>query len=103
MSDHDTQSNQPSSHTVGDLRAVLFNAITAVREGKMSIEQARSVNDIAKTLIDSARVEVDFLRITDGTKSPFLEPPRRLPAIANGAGQGNGIDTVVHQIGRATR
>ena len=56
--------------TIGDLREALFTTLRAVRDGSMELDRARAVNELGKTLIDSARVEVDFIRATgadDGT------------------------------------
>ena len=38
----------------------------------MEIDRARAIADVAKVLIDSAKVEVDFLRITEGVGTGFI-------------------------------
>ena len=57
-----------------DLRSVLFAALDGVRNGTMALDQARAVNEISKTIIDTARVEVDFLRAIGGGESQFIAP-----------------------------
>jgi hypothetical protein len=64
---------QPTNHSnSGTLRAHLFSTLEGVKKGEIDLERARAVNELAKTLVDTARVEVDFLRATDGDKSTFL-------------------------------
>jgi hypothetical protein len=61
------------------LRRHLFETLAAVREGKIELDSARAVNEIARTLVDTARVEVDFIRATDGSHSGFLEGSTKPP------------------------
>lgn len=72
------------SKSIVDLRSTLFATLEAVRNGTMPLDQARAVNEIGKTIIDTARVEVDFLRATGGGESAFIAPadaglPQLLP------------------------
>lgn len=60
------------SKTIDDLRAALFDTLQAVRDGSMDVDRARAVNDVAKTIVDTAKVEVDYLRVTDGGESSFI-------------------------------
>ena len=67
--------------TVNDLRAILFATLRDVRDGKIDLDRAKAVNALAATLVDTARVEVDFIRATDASESKFLAPPDKpLPA-----------------------
>jgi hypothetical protein len=59
--------------TLGDLRAHLFSTLQAVKDGAIDLDRARAVNELGKTLIDTARVEVEYLRATGGGESEFLE------------------------------
>lgn len=63
------------TNTIDDLRAHLFATIEALRDEKnpMDIERARAVSDIAQTIINTAKVEVDHLRIAGGKGSKFIE------------------------------
>jgi hypothetical protein len=49
---------------IGDLRAELFGMLRTLRDPneKIDIERFRLGNDIAQTIINSARVEVEFIR-----------------------------------------
>lgn len=77
------------------LRAALFETLRGVRDGSIPLDQARAVNELGKTLVDTAKVEVDYLRATGGGESGFIEPRGDAPALP-----GNGIGNVVHQLGR---
>ena len=75
---------------LGTLRALLFETLRGVKDGSLDTERARGVNEIAKTLVDTAKVEVDFVRATDGTESAFIAGSEPVPALPG--------RTVVHRI-----
>ncbi len=60
------------SQDITSLREYLFATIEAVKAGTIDLDKARAVNEIGKTLVDTARVEVDYLRATGGGESEFL-------------------------------
>jgi hypothetical protein len=62
-----------SGDDITALRAELFATLRGVRAGTLALDQARVVNEIGKTLIESAKVEVDYLRANGGGESPFIE------------------------------
>lgn len=51
-------------NTLEDLRGHLFETLKALREKEkpMDIDRAKAIAEVAKTVIDSAKVEVDYLR-----------------------------------------
>lgn len=51
---------------VDDLRAVLFNVIEDVKSGKMSLEKARTIGELTQVVVNSSKVEVEFLKATNG-------------------------------------
>lgn len=61
------------SKTISDLRETLFATLEGIKNGTLDIEKARAVNDVAKTIVDTAKVEVDYLRTTGGGESTFIE------------------------------
>jgi hypothetical protein len=67
------------SRTISDLRETLFDMIADVRSGKIEVEKAKMVNELSKTIVESAKVEVDFIRQTDAEGSGFLEHGEKLP------------------------
>lgn len=54
------------------LRTALFETLRQVKSGEIDLDKARAVNEIGKTLIDTARVEVDYLRAVGRGESQFL-------------------------------
>lgn len=56
------------------LRTHLFAALQGVKDGTLDLDKARAINEISKTITDTARVEVDYLRATDGCGSTFIKP-----------------------------
>ena len=62
-----------------ELREHLFATLRWVKDGSMDIDRARAVVQVAGVLIDSARVEVDYARVTGETGgSTFISRPPRL-------------------------
>jgi hypothetical protein len=61
------------SKTINDLRETLFATLQAVKDGSLDLDRARAVNEIGKTLVDTAKVEVDYLRATGGGESSFID------------------------------
>lgn len=66
-----------------DLRNHLFAALEALQdeESPMDIDRAKAVSEVAQTLINSAKVEVDYLRVTGAKDSGFITSRRALEAI----------------------
>lgn len=62
-----------SKKTISDLRNALFETIEAVKSGKMEIERAKTISDLAQVIVNTAKVEVEFAKATDATGSDFLE------------------------------
>lgn len=78
------------------LRAHLFDAIRGVRDGSLDLDKAKAINEIGKTLTETARVEVDFLRASGGDRSTFLGSAAsapQLPAVPN-----NGIAGITRHV-----
>lgn len=82
------------SKTIEDLREALFQTLEGVKAGTLDIDKARAVNDVAKTIVDTAKVEVDYLRVTDGKSSGFIDQPKQEPLPPGITG------STVHRIGR---
>ena len=55
------------------LRAALFEALRGVKTGTLELDKARAINELSKTLVDTARVEVAYLEATGNSRSTFLE------------------------------
>lgn len=60
------------SKTIDDLRTALFSALEGVRAGTLDLDKARAMNEIGKTIVESAKVEVQYLEATGGGESTFI-------------------------------
>lgn len=71
--------------TVQDLREALFETLADLRSGKIDVDKAKAVSEIAQTIVNTAKVEVDYCRVTEQRSgSGFLpdEPQQRPLRIA---------------------
>ncbi len=82
---------------IEDLRNHLFATLEDLRDKDqpMDIARARAVAEVAGKIIDSAKVEVDFIKATGGKGSGFV--PDEVPALPGKGGPAAGGRTV-HRI-----
>ena len=68
---------------IEDLRNHLFATIEALldEDKPMDIDRAKAVADVAQVMINSAKVEVEFMKTTGGTGSGFIENTGCRPAL----------------------
>lgn len=73
-------------NTLDDLRAHLFAALEGLRDKDkpMDIDRARAISEVAKTVIDSAKVEVDYLRVRGGDGESEFIGRKPVPALPPG-------------------
>lgn len=70
-----------NTKTIADLREHLFATLAALRDpvNPMDIERARAISDVAQTMINSAKVEVEYAKAigaeTIGTEFLTADPP----------------------------
>lgn len=78
----------PAKNKIDDLRNHLFETLEALKdeEKPMDLARALAVAEVAKVLVESAKVEVSFLKATGALKSTDFLPAeedmptrRRLP------------------------
>lgn len=88
------------SKNIEDLRETLFAVLQGVKDGTLDIERARAVNDIARTLCDTARVEVAYINATGSGETTFLAAgaDKRLPAPTQDAAANNGIVGITRHV-----
>ena len=63
------------SHNIEGLRQRLFDAIDGVRAGTLDIDKAKMISDLSQVIVNTAKVEADYLRACGGDSSRFLAPP----------------------------
>lgn len=90
---HITQVRQSLLDTLADLRN---------RETPLDVDRARAVAQVAGVLVDSAKVEIEYLKVAGADRSDFLEAPlapAALPAPSASPTAHNPFPTaVVHRL-----
>lgn len=63
-----------SENTITALRGHLFDTMRALKdkEQPMDIERAKAIADVAQTIINSAKVEVEHMKVAGGNGSGFI-------------------------------
>ncbi|OJU90982.1 MAG: hypothetical protein BGO13_08625 [Burkholderiales bacterium 66-5] len=54
------------------------------RENPMEPDRARAIAQVASVLVDTAKVEVDYVKATGQDRADFIEQPSALPAPSQG-------------------
>jgi hypothetical protein len=64
------------NHQIGELRTHLFDTLEALKskDKPMELDRARAVADVARVIVESAKVEVDFLKVTGALRSTDFLP-----------------------------
>ncbi|WP_369301716.1 hypothetical protein [Pseudomonas sp. N2-5-1-1] len=72
-----------------DLRNHLFATLEALQDPDkpMDIERAKAIAEVGKVLVDSAKVEVMFIKAMDGDaqSTGFIESVKELPPLPHAA------------------
>ena len=63
------------SNDIKGLRDIMFDTLRGVKDGSIKIETAKAINDTAQTIINSAKVEVEFLKATGSPASSNTHRP----------------------------
>jgi hypothetical protein len=77
-------------HNIDDLRDHLFATLTALRdkEAPMEVDRAKAVADVARVVIETAKVEVKAMELAGaGASSTFL--PAVTPPVSSGGQPSN--------------
>lgn len=71
--------------TITNLREHLMQTLASLRDrdNPMEPDRARAIGQVASVLIDSARVEVDYIKATGADRSDFLEGQTTVPQLDN--------------------
>ena len=95
------------SNDIKGLRDIMFDTLRGVKDGSIKIETAKAINDTAQTIINSAKVEVEFLKATGSPASTgFIGGDNKMKEITN-APTGtkvvekdpeSGVTTTVHRM-----
>lgn len=55
-----------STNNITELRGELFDTIKLLKQGKLQVDQARAVAELAGRVIDSAKAETEFVKAFGG-------------------------------------
>ena len=68
-------SNDNTPPSITGMREHLMATLASLRdrENPMDVDRARAVAQVAGVLVESAKVEVEYIRVTGGEQSHFLE------------------------------
>ena len=80
--------NNNETAGMASLQDIIMQSLRDVRAGTLDVPKAKAVNDLAQTLINSAKVEVEFLRATKRTRSRFFADQEADPERLTGNGAG---------------
>ncbi len=88
------------SPTITDLRKHLFAALDGLtnKETPMEIDRARAVADIAQTIINSAKVEIEVIKVSGGSGSRFLGSEQPAPLADGVVYQAPGVTVRQHRL-----
>lgn len=85
----------PGPH-INELRQQLLDTLKDLRnrEQPMEPDRARAIAQVAGVLVDTAKVEVEYLKATGQDRAGFLEEPPQIASDSSGAGLPNGISSI---------
>jgi hypothetical protein len=83
--------NTPTTPHMNDLRQHLLDTLASLRDktNPMEPDRARAIGHVASVLVDTARVEIDYMRAIGGDRLEFLETDPGAPAITHSQGAHN--------------
>ena len=58
---------------INTLRDHLFDTLEKLSQRKISEDEAKAISQVAQVIINSAKVEVDYIRATEGTGTGFIQ------------------------------
>lgn len=67
-------------NNINTLREHLFDTLKGLKDGSIDIEKAKAISGVAQTMINTAKVEVDYIKATKSIEgSGFLNIDKPLP------------------------
>jgi hypothetical protein len=70
------------ANDITELRTHLFDTLRGLKDGSVDVDKAKAVSQIADTIIDTAKVEVDFMRVAGGAGTGFIALDGEAPKIS---------------------
>lgn len=60
--------NEKSINNFDSMREILFDTMREVKSGVLDIEKAKSISSVGQTIINSVKVEIDFMKLTGSSE-----------------------------------
>lgn len=96
-----------TTKNITDLRRIMFDTLQALQDKKNppDIERALAIKEVGQVIVNSAKVEIDYLKITGQGGSGFI--PEELTSAPRLRGEtveptGHGMKTITHLPGGTT-
>lgn len=72
-----TEDGKPQRNHIDTVRDHLLETLSALRDRDrpMEVDRARAIAEVATVLVSTAKVEVEYLKATGQSSTPFLEVP----------------------------
>lgn len=94
------------SNDINALRSVLFDTLKGLssKEDPLDLDRAKAICDVSQVIINSAKVEVDFMKITGSASSGFIgqaepaAPGAQVTETATGTKTVTGSGTTLHRL-----
>ena len=90
------------SNDITELRTHLFDTLRGIKDGSMKLETAQAINQTAQTIINSAKVEVDHIKVAGGCSEFIGAESSSLPGLPQTMRTANGTKTVTSLPGIGT-
>lgn len=86
------------SNDITALREHLFGALRGLTSGTIDVDKAKAIGDVAQVIINSAKVEIDHIKVTGQGSSGFItDAPPAMTKTATGTKHVNG-NTTIHKL-----
>ena len=74
------------SNDINQLREIMFETLRSLKDQAqpLDVERAKAISNAAQVIINSVKVEIDYLRVSGGTGTHFIPDSRpEMIAISN--------------------
>lgn len=86
------------SNDITALREHLFGALRGLSSGTVDVDKAKAISDVAQVIINSAKVEIEHIKVTGQGSSGFItDAPQIMSKTATGTKSVNG-GTTIHKL-----
>lgn len=72
------------SQNINDLRKTLFDTLQSVKAGTIDLDRAKAISELSQNIINTAKVEIEYLKAGGNVSSDFLEIKNVTPALSSG-------------------